>query len=51
MTYVIFYYVSKFKSLYRRILRAHLKTLPFEMRSLGDDYAKAGMSKPRDEVN
>jgi len=27
--------------LYRRILKAHRKALPFEMRSLGDDYVKA----------
>jgi hypothetical protein len=30
-----------FLSLYRRILRAH-RHLPVEMRSLGDDYVKAG---------
>lgn len=29
--------------LYRRILRAH-RHLPYEMRSLGDDYVKAGNS-------
>lgn len=29
-------------SLYRRLLRAH-RRLPIEMRSLGDDYVKAGM--------
>ncbi len=28
-------------SLYRRILRAH-RYLPYEMRSLGDDYVRAG---------
>jgi hypothetical protein len=33
--------------LYKRILRAHRKNLPFEMRTLGDDYVKAGMSKLR----
>ena len=32
-----------FLRLYRRILRAH-RHLPVEMRSLGDDYVKAGSS-------
>lgn len=35
--------LTKFgNSLYRRILRAH-RSLPQEMRSLGDDYVKAGL--------
>ena len=33
--------VRDFLSLYRRILRTH-RHLPVEMRSLGDDYVKAG---------
>jgi len=43
--------MSPIQSLYRRILREHRKTLPFDMRSLGDDYVKAGMSTLHDEVN
>ncbi len=31
------------RRLYRRLLRAH-RFLPYEMRSLGDDYIKAGYS-------
>lgn len=33
--------VLMFSSLYRRLLRAH-RYLPVEMRSLGDEYIKAG---------
>ncbi|OBZ72403.1 Succinate dehydrogenase assembly factor 3, mitochondrial [Grifola frondosa] len=36
--------------LYRRILRAH-RSLPHEMRSLGDDYVKAEFRRHRETTN
>ncbi|KAI8982716.1 ACN9-domain-containing protein [Trametes punicea] len=36
--------------LYRRILRAH-RHLPYEMRSLGDDYVKAEFRRHKDVTN
>ncbi|KAI0671911.1 ACN9-domain-containing protein [Trametes maxima] len=36
--------------LYRRILRAH-RHLPFEMRSLGDDYVKAEFRRHKETTN
>ncbi|OCH94834.1 ACN9-domain-containing protein, partial [Obba rivulosa] len=38
------------KPLYRRILRAH-RSLPYEMRSLGDDYVKAEFRRHREIDN
>lgn len=38
------------KPLYRRILRAH-RSLPQEMRSLGDDYVKAEFRRHKDVTN
>ena len=36
--------------LYRRLLRAHRKHLPAEMRLLGDEYIKAEFSKPNQRL-
>ncbi|RPD61036.1 ACN9-domain-containing protein [Lentinus tigrinus ALCF2SS1-7] len=36
--------------LYRRILRAH-RNLPYEMRSLGDDYVKAEFRRHKETTN
>jgi len=36
--------------LYRALLRAH-RTLPFEMRSLGDDYVKSEFRRHKDVTN
>ncbi|EPT05577.1 hypothetical protein FOMPIDRAFT_1027186 [Fomitopsis schrenkii] len=38
------------KPLYRRILRAH-RHLPYEMRSLGDDYVKAEFRRHKEITN
>ncbi|PCH42399.1 ACN9-domain-containing protein [Wolfiporia cocos MD-104 SS10] len=38
------------KPLYRRILRAH-RSLPYEMRSLGDDYVRAEFHRHRSVAN
>lgn len=39
------YLMSQFRApvlkLYRRILKAHLRKLPFEMKKVGDDYVRA----------